>query len=81
MQNRIEEVGNFESEIRNDPFKLMKLIKLKMYGHVRAKYEYVQVTDTLLQFLTKKQDQGEQLTGFAKIFRQTRDNMKWIHRK
>ena len=48
MQNRIEETTDFETIIRNDPFILLDTIKLKMYGQVRAKYEFVQPTDTLL---------------------------------
>ena len=78
MYNRIEEVSNFESEIRNDPFKLLELIEMKMYGQMRAKYKYFQVTDTLLQFLTTKQDHREYLTDFAKRFKHTRDTMELI---
>ena len=46
MQNRIEESIEFEAVIRDDPFKLLPAIKLRMYGQTRAKYEYVQPTDT-----------------------------------
>ena len=52
MQNRIEETTDFELNIRNDPFLLMETIKMKMYGQVRAKYEFVQPTYTILQFLS-----------------------------
>ena len=41
IQNRIEEVKDFESRIRNDPLELLKEIKTKMYDLARAKYEYV----------------------------------------
>ena len=44
MQNRIEEVKDFESRIRNDPLELLKEIKTKMYDPARAKYEYVMIT-------------------------------------
>ena len=56
MQNRIEETSEFEAKIRNNPWEILSTIKLRMYGQVRAKYEYVQPTDTLIQFLTLKQD-------------------------
>ena len=41
MQSRIEETSEFEAKIRNDPWLLLETIKLRMYGQVRAKYEYV----------------------------------------
>ena len=46
MKNRSEEVTNCETEIRNNPFKLLEAIKTKMFGQVQAKYKYNQVTDT-----------------------------------
>ena len=38
MQLRIEESTDFESMIRNNPWKLLETIKLYMYGQVWAKY-------------------------------------------
>ena len=77
MQNRIEEMSNYD-KIRNDPWKLLATIKLCMYGQVQTKYEYVQPTDTLVQFLTLKQDYGESLADFNKRFKQAQDNLKGI---
>ena len=48
MQNQIEELTDFKADIQNNPFKLFEMIKLKMYGQVQAKYEFVQPTDTIL---------------------------------
>lgn len=39
MRNQIEETKDYKKVIRNDPFKMLEEIKLKMYGQVRAKYE------------------------------------------
>ena len=77
MQNRIEEMSNFDT-IRNDPWELLVTIKLRMCGQVRAKYECVQPTDTLVQFLTLKQDHGESLADFSKRFKQAQDNLRGI---
>ena len=49
-----------------------------MYGQVQAKYEYVQPTDTLIQFLTLKQDHGETLGDYNKRFKQGEDDLKGI---
>ena len=81
MQNRIKESTNFESDIQNNPFLILETIKLKMYGQVRAKYEYVQPTDTILQFLSLKQDHGESLIDYGKRFKQSVDNLKAIFGK
>ena len=76
MKNRVKEATNYEMEIRNNPFKLPKEIKTKMFGQVRAKYKYNQVTNTLLQFFGTKQEHGESLTECNKRFKQARDNVK-----
>ena len=76
MKNRIEEATNYETEIRNNPFILLETIKSKMFGQIRAKYEYNQVTDTLLQFFGTKQDHGESLIDYSARFKQAKDNVK-----
>ena len=52
-----------------------------MYGQVRAKYEFVQPTDTLLQFLLMKQEHGESLVDYTKRYKQSVDNLKAIFGK
>ena len=60
---------------------LLETIKLKMYGQVQAKYEFVQPTDTILQFLSLKQEHGESLVDFVKRFKQIIDNLMAIFQK
>ena len=81
MQNRIEEAINFKTDIWNDPFVLLETIKLNMYGQVRARYEFVQPTDTITQFLSLKQEHRESLIEYSKIFKQSVDNLKAISGK
>ena len=81
MQNRIKETTNFESDIWNNPFVLLKTIKLKMYGQVWVKYEFIKPTDTILQFLSLKQEHGESLVDYVKQFKQSVDNLKAIFGK
>ena len=47
---------------------MLEVIKMKMYGQVRAKYKYTQVTDMLVQLINTKQEHGETLTEYAKRF-------------
>ncbi len=73
MVNKIEEVPDFESRIRNDPVELLKEIRSKMYDPARAKYEFVSLTETLLRFLLLKQEDGESLMDYTKRFKQAKD--------
>ena len=66
IQHTIEECINFELEIRNDPFLLLEMIELKTCGQGRAKHEFVQPADTMMQFLSLKQDHGESLMDHTK---------------
>ena len=77
MQNRIEEMSNFETEIRNDPVKLLEVIKEKMYDPARAKYEYVSLTESFVRLIVDtKQDKDESLIDYTKRFKQTKDILK-----
>ena len=57
---------------------MLEEIKMKMYGQVRAKYKFSQVTDTLVQMIGTRQEHGEMLTDYAKRFKQSQDNVKSI---
>ena len=55
---------------------MLTTIKLKMYGQTRARYEYVQPTDILLQFLSLKQEHAESLVDYTQRFKQGKDNLE-----
>ena len=76
MKNRIEEATNYETEIQNNPFILLEAIKSKMFRQIQTKYKYNQVTDTLLQFFSTKQEHGESLIDYSMGFKQAKDNVK-----
>ena len=58
MQNRIEEISDFETRVRNDPLELLREIKMKMYDPARAKYEFVSLTKFITRILNTKQEQS-----------------------
>ena len=77
MQNRIEEMSTFESEIRNKPIKLMDAIKEKMCDPARAKCEHVSLTETVARaILGTKQDFDEDSIEHTKRFKQAKDTFK-----
>jgi hypothetical protein len=76
MQNRIEEISDYETRVRDNPFELLAEIKRKMYDPARAKYEFVTLTESLRRILDCKQLEDESLVDYTKKFKQARDIMK-----
>lgn len=76
MRNQIKESKDCKTKIRNNPFKMLEEIKIKMHGQVRAKCKHSQATDMMVQFISAKQEHRESLTDYAKRFKQSRDNAK-----
>ena len=76
MQNRIEQHHNFESEIRDNPIKLLEVIKVLIHDTVRGKYPFGQVTDSIRNFVLTKQMDNESLLDYAKRFKENRDVLK-----
>src|SRR5210317_1239889 len=76
MQSRIEEHPEFESTIEDNPFELLKVIKMLMHDAVRAQYPYIAMTDGLTRLLNIKQQENEVLLDYVKRFKQTRDVTK-----
>jgi len=73
MQSRIQQEPNFASEIRDDPIKLLEVIRSKMHDPVRMKYPYASLTETLVSVLNSRQHDGESLLDYTKRFKQNRD--------
>ena len=47
MQTRLENDSKFESEVKGDPFKMMKAIKLKIHDPSKVKCPFVTVFEQL----------------------------------
>ena len=56
----------------------MKTIKSWMCGQVRAKHPHVQPTETLVQFVTLKQEHKETLSDCDERFNQGKDNFRSV---
>ena len=67
-------MSNFDSEIRDNPFKLLDAIKDKMYDPARAKYEHALLTESIIRaLLNAKQEFDEDLIDCTKRFKQAKD--------
>ena len=62
--------------MRNDPFELLKRIKVLMHQPTRKQYPYASLVDALVTFLKTTQNDGEALIDFVKRFKQARDIFK-----
>ena len=51
MQSRVKQHADFETDIMNDPIKLLEVIKVLLHDTVRGKYPYASVTDSIKHFL------------------------------
>ncbi len=76
MQHRIESDSNFEASIKDDPYRLLKAIKKKMFDPAKSKYSFAVFTDQLERLLAIRQEDGESLTEYVKRFKQHRNNTK-----
>ncbi len=76
MQHRIESDSDFDSNIKDNPYSLLKAIKKKMFDPAKSKYSFAVFTKQLERLLAIRQEDGESLTEYVKRFKQHRDNMK-----
>ncbi|MGC9294926.1 MAG: hypothetical protein ACP5E8_06590 [Thermoplasmata archaeon] len=73
MQSRVEEHPEFDTTIKNDPIKLLEVIKVLMHDPVRAQYPMISMTDALTRLINAKQAENELLLDYIKRFKQLRD--------
>ena len=82
---RLENDGKFEKEVKGDPFKMMKAIKLKMHDPSKVKCSFVTIFEQLDRLSSAKQEEDEALIECTKRFQQAQDNVKslvgtdWLH--
>ncbi len=67
MQSRVEEHPDFESEIKNDPIKLLEVIKVLMHDPVHAQYPMISMTEALARLVNIKQSNNEQLLDYVNV--------------
>jgi hypothetical protein len=66
MQSRIEQHADFESDIRDNPIRLLETIQVLMHDTIRGRYPYASVTDAMKNLLYIKQQDNEPLLDYAK---------------
>ena len=66
----------FKEEIKNNPFKLLEEIKMRMYDLSSMRYPFVSLMDQLSHCMGTRQEDEETLANYTKHFKQARDNLK-----
>ncbi|MGC8514475.1 MAG: hypothetical protein ACP5P1_15815, partial [Acidimicrobiales bacterium] len=59
--SRVEEHPEFDTTIKNDPIKLLEVIKVLMHDPVCAQYPMISMTDALTRLINAKQAENEGL--------------------
>lgn len=75
MQQRIEQHPDFET-FKNDPIKLLDVLKTLVSDPVRAHYPYASMVDALLNFVHCRQQDEEDINDYYKRFKHNRDVLK-----
>ena len=70
MQVAIKELPNYESEIQNEPLKLLEEVKKLMHTSVRARYPFMSLTENLASLVNFKQNEKEPLCDYLERFEQ-----------
>ena len=76
MQNKISGRKDFESEIYNDPIKLLIAIKQHSLNFQDSKYEMSIITDAIRVFVNTKQKENEPLQEYTRRFKSSKDIME-----
>ena len=78
MQVRLENDGEFEKTVKEDPFATMKAIKLKMHDPSKVKCPFVTIFEQLDGSFNAEQEDEESSMDCTKRFEQVQDNVKSI---
>ena len=76
MQVAIKKDSKFESEVRDDPLKLLALISTLMYTMVRARYPLNTLADTLSSMFNIRHGSDGKFTDFLEKFQQGKHLVK-----
>ena len=66
MKNKIELRSEFKTEIKQNPFELMKVIKEQSMNYYENKYNMLVILDAQMTLFTTKQREGESLQDYTK---------------
>ena len=72
----IQELPNFEIEIREDPVKLLETVEHVMYLPIRAFYSVLTLIESLASMMKVKQGDNENLVNYLERFDSEKNVMR-----
>ena len=76
MQNKILERSDYESEIYNDPIKLLQAVKQHALNFDETQYAMTIITNSISAFFATVQKENESLSEYTKRFRVAKEIME-----
>ena len=76
LQHRIEAKAEYESKIKGDPIKLLETIKENSLSFGDKKKVDIVILDAIINLMTTRQRDDEELTEYTKCFKAARDLCK-----
>ena len=76
MQTALKELPVFETEIKNNPLKLLEHIGVLMHTPMRALYPQLGLIETFARFLNMRQDEKEDILTYMERFKGERQVLK-----
>ena len=76
MQIRVKELSDFETDIQDDPIKLLEAIGRLMHEPIRATHPYLSLAETMARAVNMRQREGEELQGYGERFKQEKQILK-----
>ena len=81
LQHRIGATAEYESKIKGDPIKLLEMIKENSLSFDDKKKADIVIIDAIMDLLTTRQRNNEDLTSYTKHFKAVRDLCKEKYRE
>ena len=73
LQHQIEAKAKYESKIKGDPIKLVEMIKENLLSFNDKKMADIVIINAIMNFITTRQRDNEDLTDYTKHFKAARD--------
>ena len=76
LQHRIEAKAEYESKITGDPIKLLEIVKENFFSFDDKKKADIVIINAIINLMTTRQRDNEDLTDHTKCFKAARDLCK-----
>ena len=76
MQTRVENHHLFQTDIQDNPIKLLEVVQVLMHDGIRERFHFASVTEALRNLFFIKQHEQESVLDYSKRFKEARDVLR-----